>query len=186
MRALDEDEVRALAEVLAGLDVEAVVVALLHAYANPDHEERVRDILLARNPAWQVVTSASVVREYYEFERTSTAAVQGYLQPLVARYADNLSRKLADRGFRTQTLVMQSNGGLVPLGQLGSRAANIVRSGPAAGVMAAARLAAQAGFDNVITGDMGGTSYDVAVVVGGNPPVAETTELDFRVPCACR
>ncbi|BAQ49899.1 hydantoinase/oxoprolinase family protein [Methylobacterium aquaticum] len=182
VRALDEDEVRALAEVLAGLDVEAVVVALLHAYANPDHEERVRDILLARNPAWQVVTSASVVREYYEFERTSTAAVQGYLQPLVARYADNLSRKLADRGFRTQTLVMQSNGGLVPLGQLGSRAANIVRSGPAAGVMAAARLAAQAGFDNVITGDMGGTSYDVAVVVGGNPPVAETTELDFRVP----
>ncbi|MFH6787269.1 MULTISPECIES: hydantoinase/oxoprolinase family protein [Methylobacterium] len=182
VRPLDEDAVRALADVLAGLDVEAVVVALLHAYANPDHEERVRDILLSREPAWQVVTSASVVREYYEFERTSTAAVQGYLQPLVARYADNLSAKLTERGFRTQTLVMQSNGGLVPLAHLGSRAANIVRSGPAAGVMAAARLAAQAGFDNVITGDMGGTSYDVAVVVGGSPSVAETTELDFRVP----
>ena len=159
-----------------------MIVAFLHSYANPAHEERVRDILLDANPAWQVVTSSSVVREYYEFERTSTAVVQGYLQPLVARYARNLQAKLAGEGFGSQTLVMQSNGGLVPLAQLPHRAANIVRSGPAAGVMAAARLAAEAGFDNVITGDMGGTSYDVAVVVGGVPRVADMTDLDFRIP----
>lgn len=182
VRALDDDAVRALARTLNELDVEAVVVALLHSYANPAHEERVRDILLESNAGWQVVTSSGVVREYYEFERTSTATVQAYLQPLVSRYAANLQTKLAERGFGIQTLVMQSNGGLVPLGQLGGRAANIVRSGPAAGVMAAAKLAAEAGFDNVITGDMGGTSYDVAVVVGGKPRVAEETELDFRVP----
>lgn len=182
VRPLDEASVRDLADVLAEQKVEAVVIALLHSYANPAHEERVRDILLAAHPDWQVVTSSSVVREYYEFERTSTAAVQAYLQPLVSAYARNLQAKLAERGFGMQTLVMQSNGGLVPLRQLGGRAANIVRSGPAAGVMAAARLAAEAGFDNVITGDMGGTSYDVAVVVGGNPRVAEETQLDFRVP----
>ncbi len=179
---LDEAAVERLANTLLGFDVEAVIVSFLHAYANPAHEDRVRDILIRTNPAWQVVTSSSVVREYYEFERTSTAVVQGYLQPLVTRYAGNLQSKLADRGFRSQTLVMQSNGGLVPLGQLPGRAANIVRSGPAAGVMAAARLAAEAGFDNVITGDMGGTSYDVAVVVGGNPRVADMTDLDFRIP----
>jgi N-methylhydantoinase A len=179
---LDETYLRALATALAAEEVEAVVVSFLHAYANSSHEERAREILREANPAWEIVISSDVVREYYEFERTSTAAVQGYLQPLVSRYARNLTRKLEELGFDRQTLVMQSNGGLVPLAQLPGRAANIVRSGPAAGVMAAARLAADAGFDHVITGDMGGTSYDVAVVVKGTPRIAETTELDFRIP----
>ena len=182
LRPLDDGEVRRLAATLQGQDVEAVVVSFLHAYANPAHEQRVRALLLEAYPAWQVVIASDVVREYYEFERTSTAAVQGYLQPLVARYAANLQSSLHSRGFDTQTLVMQSNGGLVPLRLLAGRAANIVRSGPAAGVMAAARLAAEAGFDNVITGDMGGTSYDVSVVLGGTPRVADTTDLDFRIP----
>ena len=179
---LDADAVRALARTLQEQEVEAVVVALLHSYANPAHEEAVRDILLESNAGWQVVTSSGVLREYYEFERTSTATVQAYLQPLVSRYAANLQQRLGERGFGLRTLVMQSNGGLVPLEQLAGRAANIVRSGPAAGVMAAARLAAEAGFGNVITGDMGGTSYDVAVVVDGKPRVADETELDFRIP----
>lgn len=179
---LDEARLTRLAEALSGEGIEAVVVSFLHSYANPAHEDRAAEILRAVNPEWEVVTSSGVVREYYEFERTSTAAVQGYLQPLVARYARNLARALSGLGFDRQTLVMQSNGGLVPLAQLPVRAANIVRSGPAAGVMAAARLAAEAGFRHVITGDMGGTSYDVAVVVDGAARIAETTELDFRVP----
>ena len=179
---LDEDAVRALGRTLMEQQVEAVVVAFLHSYANTAHEDRVREILLESNAGWQVVTSSSVLQEYYEFERTSTAVVQAYLQPLVSRYAENLQARLAAQGFATPTLVMQSNGGLVPLEQLGGRAANIVRSGPAAGVIAAAQIAAAAGFDHVITGDMGGTSYDVAVVVGGRPRVAEETQLDFRIP----
>ena len=179
---LDEERTRALAEALAAEGVQAVVISFLHAYANPDHELRAKEIFLATKADWQIVVSHEVVREYYEFERTSTAVVQGYLQPLVSRYADNLAKKLAERKFTRQTLVMQSNGGLMPLPQLGGRAANIVRSGPAAGVMAAARIAGEAGFRSVITGDMGGTSYDVAVVIDGRPQIAETTHLDFRVP----
>jgi N-methylhydantoinase A len=179
---LDETRLEQLAAALAKEDIEAVVISFLHAYANPVHEERAKAIVQAANPDWQVVVSTDVVREYYEFERTSTAVVQGYLQPLVAGYARNVSKKLGQLGFDRPTLVMQSNGGLVPLARLPDHAANIVRSGPAAGVMAAARLAAQAGFDHVITGDMGGTSYDVAVVVNGVPRIAETTDLDFRVP----
>ena len=179
---LDDDAVRALARTLMEQQVEAVAISFLHSYANTAHEDRVRDILLESNAGWQVVTSSSILREYYEFERTSTAVVQAYLQPLVSRYAANLQSRLAEQGFATPTFVMQSNGGLVPLRQLGGRAANIVRSGPAAGVIAAARIAAAAGFDHVITGDMGGTSYDVAVVVGGRPRVAEETQLDFRIP----
>ncbi len=182
LRSLDENGLRAVAGTLRDERVEAVVIAFLHSYANPAHEERARDILREIEPRWEIVTSSSVIREYYEFERTSTAAVQGYLQPLIARYARNLQERLSGWGFDRQTLIMQSNGGVIPLPQLAERAAYIVRSGPAAGVIAAARLAGEAGFGKVITGDMGGTSYDVAVVVDGEPTIAETTNLDFRVP----
>jgi N-methylhydantoinase A len=182
LKPLDEAEVRELGAVLQQQDVEAVVISLMHSYANPAHEERIAAILRGVNPAWEIVISSGVIREYYEFERTSTAAVQGYLQPLISRYAKNLLAKLGGWGFKRQTLIMQSNGGVVPVKQLAGRAAYIVRSGPAAGVMAAARIAAEAGFDRIITADMGGTSFDVAVVVDGEPRIAETTNLDFRVP----
>jgi N-methylhydantoinase A len=179
---LRDSQVRELAIVLKGEKVDAVVVSLLHSYANPAHEERIRDILREIEPNWELVISSGVIREYYEFERTSTAVIQGYLQPLVSRYAKSLLNKLGEWGFDKQTLIMQSNGGVVPVSQLADRAAYIVRSGPAAGVMAAGELAAQAGFDRIITGDMGGTSFDVAVVIEGKPAIAENTLLDFRLP----
>jgi N-methylhydantoinase A len=174
-------QVRELAQVLKSEKVDAVVVSLLHSYANPTHEEQIRDNLQEVESAWEIVISSGVIREYYEFERTSTTVVQGYLQPLVANYAKSLLHKLDDWGFDKQTLIMQSNGGVVPVSQLAQRAAFIVRSGPAAGVMAAAELAAEAGYDRIITGDMGGTSFDVAVAIEGKPLIAENTLLDFRI-----
>jgi len=182
LRPLDEHALREIGAALKMLGVQSVVIAFLHAYANTAHEDRARAILAEIDPQWELVTATSVVREYYEFERTSTAVVQGYLQPLVARYAKNLAAKLADWGFEREVAIMQSNGGVAPLRQLGQRAAYIVRSGPAAGVTAAARIAAEAGFSHVITGDMGGTSFDVAVIIDGEPRVAELTNLDFRIP----
>ena len=179
---LDVAGMRAIGLALKEADVEAVVISFMHAYANPAHELAARAILAEINPAWELVAATSVVREYYEFERTSTAVVQGYLQPLVARYARNLAKKLADWGYRRDVAIMQSNGGVAPLAQLAERSAYIVRSGPAAGVIAAARVAAEAGFTHIITGDMGGTSFDVAVVIDGEPKVAEITNLDFRIP----
>ena len=182
LRPLDEAGLRAVAEALQELKVEAVVISFMHAYANTAHEDQARAILATINPAWELVTATSVVREYYEFERTSTAVVQGYLQPLVARYARNLADKLKGWGYEREVAIMQSNGGVAPLRQLSERAAYIVRSGPAAGVTAAARIAAESGFSHVITGDMGGTSFDVAVIINGEPEVAELTNLDFRIP----
>jgi N-methylhydantoinase A len=179
---LDVEGLRAIGAALVDLEVESVVIAFMHAYANPAHELQARDILAAINPAWELVVATAVVREYYEFERTSTAVVQGYLQPLVARYAKNLAIQLKNWGYQRDVAIMQSNGGVAPLRQLGARSAYIVRSGPAAGVIAAARLAAEAGFTHIITGDMGGTSFDVAVVINGEPKVAELTNLDFRIP----
>lgn len=180
--AIDESRLRALADVLRREDVEAVVISFLHAYANPAHEQMAARVLSEVEPRWEVVMSHAVCNEYFEFERTSTAVVQGYLQPLVARYAARLRERLAESGYSGETLIMQSSGGVVPLEQVSARAANIVRSGPAAGVMAAAALAADAGFSRVITGDMGGTSYDVAVVIDGKPRVSDSTKLDFRIP----
>ena len=179
---LDEAEVCALGEVLKAQKVEAVFIAFMHAYACPAHEERARELLAAIDANWEIVTSASVIREYYEFERTSTAVLQGYLQPLVSRYARSLRERLIDWGFKRDVLIMQSNGGVAPLAELGKRAAYIIRSGPAAGVIAAAHCARQAGFDKVITADMGGTSFDVAVVINSEPRIAENTLLDFRMP----
>ncbi len=179
---VDDAEVRALGAVLKEQNVDAVVIAFIHAYAHPAHEDRVRDLLAAINPAWEIVTSASVIREYYEFERTSTAVVQGYLQPLVFRYARNLHSKLREWGFLRDVLIMQSNGGVAPLTELGKRSAYIVRSGPAAGVIAAGEVARHAGFNKIITADMGGTSFDVAVVINSEPRIAENTLLEFRVP----
>lgn len=179
---LDESGLRAVAQELKARGVESVVIAFLHAYANTAHEDRARDILAEIHPAWELVTATSVVREYYEFERTSTAVVQGFLQPLVARYARNLADKLKGWGYEREVAIMQSNGGVAPLRQLGQRSAYIVRSGPAAGVTAAALIAQQSGFSHVITGDMGGTSFDVAVIIHGKPEVAELTNLDFRIP----
>ncbi|NBS74788.1 MAG: hydantoinase/oxoprolinase family protein [Betaproteobacteria bacterium] len=179
---LDVEGLKKIAAELQNRNVESVVIAFMHAYANTSHEDQAKEILAQINPVWELVTATSVVREYYEFERTSTAVVQGYLQPLVAKYAKNLAKQLQGWGFDREVAIMQSNGGVAPLRQLGQRSAYIVRSGPAAGVTAAARIAAESGFSHIITADMGGTSFDVAVVINGEPKVAELTNLDFRIP----
>ena len=175
-------DIDALAEVFRELDVQAIVVSFLHAYVNASHEAQAKAWLSEALPEHEIVCSHEVCNEYFEFERTSTAVVQGYLQPLVSGYAGRLTKALTQYGHDADTLVMQSNGGVVPLQSVGERAAHIVRSGPAAGVIAAAELGAQAGFKHVITGDMGGTSYDVAVVVNGHPTITRSTKLDFRIP----
>jgi N-methylhydantoinase A len=179
---LDEQQVRELASALVGENVATVVISFMHSYVNPAHEERVRELLLEVNPEWHMVTSSSVLREYYEFERTSTAVIQGYLQPLVTDYAQRLVDRLQEWGFHNDALIMQSNGGLIPASRAGERAGHMLRSGPAAGVIAAAKIALEAGFIKVITGDMGGTSFDVAISLDGRPAEAATTLLDFRLP----
>ena len=179
---LDEDRVRELAAALSADGIDAVVVSFLHSYANPAHEERAAELLREADPDWHVVTSNTVMREYYEFERTSTAVVQGYLQPLVSRYADRLVEKLSAWGFASDALIMQSNGGAVPAARMGERAAHMIRSGPAAGVIAAARIASEAGFEKIVTADMGGTSFDVGISLDGRPQEAESVLLDFRLP----
>ncbi len=179
---LDEGRLRELADALRAEELQTIVVCFLHSYVDATHERRARELLLEAEPRWHVVLSSAVLSEYYEFERTSTAVVQGYLQPLVADYAARLGERLSGSGFGGEALIMQSNGGLIPASRAGRQASHIVRSGPAAGVIAATRLGNEAGFERVITGDMGGTSFDVAVSLGGELTETDTALLDFRMP----
>jgi N-methylhydantoinase A len=170
-------DVRAVVAAAKRLRVDAVAVALLHSYANPDHELTIGEALAPLG--LHVTLSHALLREYREYERTSTAAVNAYVGPLMADHLGRLGRRTRG-GIR----VMQSSGGLVGGATATAEPVRTVLSGPAGGVVGAARVAARAGLGPIITLDMGGTSTDVSVVDG---PLAFRTEasidgLPIRVP----
>jgi N-methylhydantoinase A len=175
LRPLDEDAVRAQAAWFRAEGVTSVGVCLLHAYANPAHEQRVRAVFAESYPECSVSLSSDVLREYREYERSVTTLVDAFVKPLVATYVARLAERLADRaGSEVPFFVMKSNGGVASAAQVAVKPVTTVLSGPAAGALGAAAVTAAAGFDQVVTLDGGGTSTDVAVIRGGRP--AMTTE----------
>ncbi|MCM3766211.1 hydantoinase/oxoprolinase family protein [Neobacillus niacini] len=179
---LNVEEVKKIGGYLLDLNVDVVVVAFLHSYVNPKHELEAGQFLNEINPNWHIVPSSEILNEYYEFERTSTAVVEGYLRPLISKYSENLKEKLSKSQYNKSISIIQSNGGVLNIDLLGKNSSNIIRSGPAAGVIAASFIAEQIGYKNIITGDMGGTSFDVSLVLEGVPKVSEQVDLDFRIP----
>ncbi len=164
---LDEDEVRALGEKLAGLDVEAVAILLLHSYRNPDHEKRTKEILEECLPGAFVTASYELSQEYREFERCSTVAANAYIGPGVRSYLDGIGEHLDARSFPGAFLVVQSTGGLYDAAQARHDCVHMLESGPAAGVIAGRALARAVGIENAITFDMGGTTAKSGVIYGG-------------------
>ncbi|MFO1038299.1 MAG: hydantoinase/oxoprolinase family protein [Geminicoccaceae bacterium] len=179
---LDEAAVEAAAQRLLADGCEAVVVHFLHAYADPTHERRAGEIVRRVWPNGYVTLAHELLSEYREFERGTTAAVNASVQPVLERYVSRLQRGLEEKGFAGELLVMQGNGGTVSARRVALEAAKTVMSGPASGVMAAAWIARQAGFPDIITYDMGGTSTDVALVRGGVPAVSDELELEYAMP----
>ncbi|NML45710.1 hydantoinase/oxoprolinase family protein [Ramlibacter sp. G-1-2-2] len=179
---LDEAAVLQAARVLRARGAEAIVVCFLHSYANPAHERRARDLLREAEPDCIVNLSSDLLPQIYELERFSTAAIHTYLQPLVSRYVDALRQRLSAAGYRQDVLFVQSSGGVMSSATARQRPANLALSGPAAGVMAASYVAEVAGFENVISADMGGTSFDVCLIPKGRPRTSDQTELGFRMP----
>src|SRR5437879_1150246 len=169
---------------LPAIDAEAVAVCLLHAYRDPSHERAVVDELRRRLPDAHVVGSHEVAPEFREYERASTTAADAYLGPVVARYLRALSA--AARAARLPTpFVMRSSGGVATPDEAAAHPATILVSGPAAGVVGAARLAALAGIDDAIAFDMGGTSTDVCLIAGGRAERASertVAGLPIRLP----
>ena len=164
---LDEDEVRGLADKLAGLDVEAVAILLLHSYRNPDHEKRTKAILESCLPGAFVTASYELSQEYREFERCSTVAANAYIGPGVRRYLDEIGVHLHAQAFPGAFLVVQSTGGLYDVAQARHDCVHMLESGPAAGVIAGRALARAVGIENAITFDMGGTTAKSGVIYGG-------------------
>src|SRR5207248_1023400 len=146
----------------------------LHAYANPAHEQRMRDILAAEHPAAVVSLSSEVLREYREYERAMTTLIDAAVKPRVSRYVATIRRRLSGYAGPVPFLIMKSNGGVVSAEEVVHQPITTVLSGPAAGALGAALVAQTAGFDKVLTLDGGGTSTDVSVVLHGQPTL--TTE----------
>jgi N-methylhydantoinase A len=179
---LSEDEVRDVVKKLLALGVESVVIHFLHSYANPDHELRAAEIVRQLWPNEYVTAGHQIIGECREYERGVTAAVNGSVQPILHRYLNKLEAELKDRGLKRQLLVMQGNGGTASSSIVTHTAVQTVMSGPASGVIAAASTAMAAGFPNVVTYDMGGTSTDVALIQDGVPLVSSELEIEYAMP----
>jgi len=167
-----------IAAFLAAGDYGAVAICLLNGYANPAHEQALAGLVRGRFPALTVTCSSDVTREFREYERASTTALAAYVQPVIDSYLSRFERRLGEQGFAGRFSIMQSNGGRLPVAGMARNAITSLFSGPAAGVMGAVRQAGLAGFDDVITLDMGGTSTDVCLIAGGSPDLAAETEVD--------
>ena len=173
---LDEDAVLRTVVLLADRGVEALAVALLHSYADPAHELRVRELVHQSFPELPVTLSSEVAPVIREYERTSTACMNAYVQPLVARYLDQLQTDLLDLGIGAPLRIMLSGGGVTTAAEAKAFPVRLLESGPAAGAIAAAAVARTIGADRVISFDMGGTTAKMAVVHGGQPRLAHTFE----------
>ncbi len=175
-------------QTLADEGVESVAVCLLFSFLYPQHEQQIRQAIQswqresgrASYPAFFISLSSEILPEYREYERTATTVINAYVAPLMSRYLQELARGLNGRALS----IMQSNGGIISAATAGAEAARTVLSGPAGGVVGAQYVAQQAGFDQLITFDMGGTSTDVALCPGRLPTTArgEIAGLPLRLP----
>ncbi|HTO43939.1 MAG TPA: hydantoinase/oxoprolinase family protein [Burkholderiales bacterium] len=177
LRTLDERAVQELVPALERERVASVAIGLLHSYANPTHERRIRDLLIERIPGLRVSLSSEVSPELREYERLSTACANAYVQPLMAGYLDRLERALRDAGFSGELLLMTSGGGVIGLEAAQRFPVRLVESGPAGGAVLASRIAAECGLDQVLSFDMGGTTAKICLIDHHQPQTSRTFEV---------
>ena len=177
IKALDEDGVRTIARVLLDKKVESVAVCLLHAYKYAQHERRVAEILTEVAPGISVSLSSTVCPEVREYDRASTTVVNAYTRPMMVGHVNHLERELSQRGVEGQLLWMTSSGGVVPSSSASRTPVRLIESGPAAGAVAAADYARQAGESSVLSFDMGGTTAKLCLIPNGQPMVANDLEV---------
>jgi N-methylhydantoinase A/oxoprolinase/acetone carboxylase beta subunit len=184
-RPLDEASVaRAIAE-LAEQDVRAIAVCLVFSFLDPTHERRIREMIRSAHPSMPVSLSSDVDPAFREYERTCVTAFDAYIKPIVADYLATLEQSLSDAGVTVPLQVMQSRGGLMSSVVARQRPVRLFLSGPAAGVIGSLEAARAAGFSNLITVDIGGTSCDIALITDGAPLIRGEGVIDgytVRVP----
>jgi N-methylhydantoinase A len=186
LEPVDEEEVRAIARDFVAAGIRGVAVCLLHSYADPAHERRVRDVISDAAPTISVSISSDITREWREFERTSTTVINAATAPIMDRYLSRLRKLLAERGFDAELLIMQSSSGVMSAADAVRKPAATLMSGPVGGVAGAEAVAAQLGEAvDAVTLDIGGTSADVAVIDHGravHTPQAELARWPILMP----
>ena len=175
---LAEADVLACAEACRAEGVEAIGIVLLHSYADPAHEKRCVEILRAALPGVQICASHELSRQWREYERSNTVALNAYVQPIVRRYFGNLGRSLDDTGLFCPYYAMQSNGGIARFDQAGRAPLTLIESGPAGGVAGAARIGVALGERDVIYLDVGGTTAKCSIIQDGRPTVVPEYRLE--------
>lgn len=174
---LDEDGVRAALRSLKAAGVEALAVSFLWSFVRPEHERGVAEILAQEWPEAYLTLSHRIAPVIGEYERTATTVVNSYLGPIIRDYLARLEGRLQQAGFHGEISIMDSGGGVIRAPDAAARPVSLLTSGPAGGVLASAKLAAQMGYRNVITSDMGGTSFDVGLIIDGEPLVEHVSEV---------
>jgi N-methylhydantoinase A len=174
LKPLDEKSATTTISALKAAGVESVAVCLLHAYANAAHEQRLGELLRQQFPDVYISLSHEILREFREYERTSTTALNSYVGPLVSRYLVSLEKMLGDAGFRGAFRVMQSNGGVMSAETAKRLPVTMMESGPVAGVIAAAHLGESLGCRHIISFDMGGTTAKSSLIKDFHPEVTSS------------
>lgn len=183
---LNEESVREAAQAMLADGVETVAIAFLHSYANAEHERRAAWIVRETAPELRISISSDVLAEPGEYERSSTTVMNAYLMPPLKDYLEKIARTLVGDGVTVEPAIMQSGGGVMPIETAsGAKAVHTCLSGPAAGMIGARRFAQAAGYSNVVTIDMGGTSFDVGLIENGEILTRYESEIEgfpLRVP----
>jgi N-methylhydantoinase A len=182
LEPLDEAAVRRGAELFEKRGIEAVAICFLNAFMNPINEGRAKAIVQQILPKAYVCTSSEVFPEIREFERTSTTVVNAYLGPTVDRYLTDLDTHIKHWGYDGEVMIVHSAGGMMSRDSARALPARTCNSGPAGGVIGGAYIGALAGFENVITFDMGGTSADLSLIYRGQPLMQPGSKVEFTVP----
>ena len=173
LKPLDEAQVRELVQQLKTLGIDAVAVCLIHSYANPAHERRVGEILRAEAPDMFVTLSSEILREYREYERSSTTALNAYIGPRVRNYLRRLESFLRGEKFDGKIHIMRSNGGVMSIKVAQEQPVSMMESGPVAGMIGAGKLAEHLGLGRCVGFDMGGTTAKASLITNGAPAIEE-------------
>ena len=176
-RPLEPESVAAALEIFAAEGVESIAVCLINAWANPAHELEVMKLIADFGFAGDVSLSHRISREYREYERTSTTVIDAFVRGRVAGYLGRMQQSLATLGFHGQCLVTRSGGGAMSFEEAGERPFETIMSGPVSGAMGAAEIARLLAIDQMVTADIGGTSFDTTIILGGAPSVLYEGEI---------
>ncbi len=176
---LDEGQARAAIQDLIERGVESITISLLHSYANPVHEQRLKAIVLELSPELPISLSSEILPEFREYERTLVTVMNAYVGPSMRRYLASFEEKLASIQFTPHVNIVRSDGGLMSVARASESPVHTMLSGPAGGVSGAAFLASLAGQPNALGFDMGGTSTDVSLIQDGKPNISRQTSLGY-------